>query len=67
MNFLLDDVDEAAKVLADEGFPSIQRGRFGPREQKGAYNYVDVWPLRTIWEPVHTGEEIGAKPIMFLN
>ena len=65
MNFLVDDVDEACEILAQEGFPSLQSGKFGPREQKGAYNYVDIWPLRAIWEPVHIGEEIGAEPIMF--
>lgn len=65
MNFLVDDVDEAERILAEEGFPSIQSGKFGPREQKGAYNYIEIQPLRTIWEPVHIGEEIGAEPIMF--
>ena len=65
MNFLVDDVDEASNILTLQGFPSIQSGRFGPTEQKGAYNYVDIKPLRAIWEPVHIGEEIGAQPIMF--
>ena len=65
MNFLVDDVDAAAEVLVGEGFPSLQSGKFGPQEQKGAYNYFDIPPLRTIWEPVHIGEEIGAEPIMF--
>ncbi|MFO7741514.1 MAG: VOC family protein [Anaerolineae bacterium] len=64
LNFLVDDVDEAVDVLAEQGFESLQGGRFGPREQKGAYNYVDIWPLRAIWEPVHVGEEIGAEPTM---
>jgi catechol 2,3-dioxygenase-like lactoylglutathione lyase family enzyme len=64
MNFLVDDVDEAVRVLADQGFESLQGGKFGPKEQRGAYNYVDVWPLRAIWEPVHIGEEIGAEPTM---
>jgi catechol 2,3-dioxygenase-like lactoylglutathione lyase family enzyme len=65
LNFLVDDVDQAAAVLADEGFVSIQSGKFGPKDQKGAYNYIPVPPLRTILEPVHLGEEIGAEPIMF--
>jgi len=65
MNFLVDDVDVAANILTLQGFPSIQSGRFGPTEQKGTYNYVDIKPLRAIWEPVHIGEEIGAQPIMF--
>ncbi len=29
------------------------------------YNYFDIPPLRTIWEPAHIGEEIGAEPRMF--
>jgi catechol 2,3-dioxygenase-like lactoylglutathione lyase family enzyme len=64
LNFLVDDVDQAVAALAEQGFPSIQGGKFGPPEQRGAYNYVDVWPLRCIWEPVHLGEEIGAEPTM---
>jgi methylmalonyl-CoA/ethylmalonyl-CoA epimerase len=65
LNFLVDDVDEAAKILSEEGFPSLQSGRFEPKDQNGAYNYIDIKPLRTIWEPVHIGEVIGAEPIMF--
>jgi hypothetical protein len=65
MNFLVEDVDVAAEILAEEGFPSIQSGQFGPPEQKGAYNYIDIPPLHAIWEPVHIGEEIGAEPIMY--
>jgi catechol 2,3-dioxygenase-like lactoylglutathione lyase family enzyme len=62
MNFLVDDVDEAVAAMESDGFPSIQSGRFGPPDQKGAYNYVETHPLRTIWEPVHIGNEIGAEP-----
>jgi hypothetical protein len=65
MNFLVDDVDQTVATLAEIGFPSMQSGRFGPPEQRGAYNYVDIWPLRTIWEPVHMAEEMGVEPIMF--
>ncbi len=65
MNFLVDDVDQTVKALAELGFPSIQSGRFEPRDQNGAYNYVDIKPLRAIWEPVHMGETIGAEPTMF--
>lgn len=65
VNFLVDDVDEAAEILAREGFPSLQSGKFGRREQKGAYNYVETKPLHVIWEPVHIGEEIGAEPTMY--
>ena len=53
-------VGDAVAALAELGFPSMQSGRFGPPEQHGAYNYVDVWRLRTIWEPVHIGEERGV-------
>ena len=65
LNFLVDDVDGTAEILAKEGFPSLQSGHFGPREQKGAYNYIDIKPLRTIWEPVHIGETIGAEPTRY--
>jgi hypothetical protein len=63
MNFLVDDVDETVAILEKEGFPSLQGGKFGPPEMRGAFNYVDIKPLRAIWEPVHY-EEIGAEPIM---
>jgi methylmalonyl-CoA/ethylmalonyl-CoA epimerase len=65
LNFLVDDVDETSEILAKEGFSSLQSGKFGPEKQKGAYNYFDIKPLRTIWEPVHIGDEIGAEPIMY--
>jgi catechol 2,3-dioxygenase-like lactoylglutathione lyase family enzyme len=65
LNFLVDDVDEAARTLAEQGFVSIQSGRFEPKEEKGAYNYIDIKPLRAIWEPVHIGEVIGGVPTMF--
>ena len=65
MNFLVDDVDETVTMLTQQGFPSIQSGRFEPKDEKGAYNYLDIKPLRTIWEPVHIGEVIGAEPITF--
>ncbi|MDR3557797.1 MAG: VOC family protein [Syntrophobacteraceae bacterium] len=63
MNFLVDDVDETVKVLESNGFPSLQSGKFGPVEMRGAYNYIRIDPLHAIWEPVHY-EEIGAEPVM---
>jgi hypothetical protein len=63
LNFLVDDVDETVEILVKEGFPSLQSGKFGPKEQRGAYNYIDIKPLRAIWEPVHY-DEVGAEPIM---
>jgi len=65
LNFLVDDVDETAEILAKEGFPSLQSGRVGPPEDKGGYNYIYIEPLRTIWEPVHLGKSIGAEPTRF--
>jgi 4-hydroxyphenylpyruvate dioxygenase-like putative hemolysin len=65
LNFLVDDVDETAEILAKEGFPSIQSGRWGPPEAKCAFNYIDIKPLRTVWEPVHEGEKVGAEPIRY--
>jgi hypothetical protein len=81
LNFLVDDVDETASILAEQGFPSIQSGRFGlpkskaaynyidtkPRlpKSKAAYNYIDTKPLRTIWEPVHEGEKVGGNIIRY--
>lgn len=64
LNFLVDDVDETAEILTEEGFVSLQSGRWEPREEKGAWNYFDIKPLRAIWEPVH-GRKIGAKPFRY--
>ena len=61
LNFLVDDVDATAEILAREGFPSVQSGRWEPKEEKGAWNYIDIKPLRTIWEPVHS-RSIAAEP-----
>jgi catechol 2,3-dioxygenase-like lactoylglutathione lyase family enzyme len=55
LNFLVDDVDQVAVTLEREGFPSLQSARFGSPEQKGAFNYIYVEPLHTIWEPVYAG------------
>jgi len=64
MNFLVDDVDETAKILVEQGFPSLQSGCWEPREEKGTYNYIDIKPLCAIWEAVH-GRNVGAKPIRY--
>ncbi|HEB31856.1 MAG TPA: hypothetical protein ENI15_13440 [Spirochaetes bacterium] len=65
MNFFVDDWDGTVEHLTNWGFSSIQSGLFGQRDLKNAYNYFDIPPLRTIWEPVYKGgEEIGAKPTM---
>jgi catechol 2,3-dioxygenase-like lactoylglutathione lyase family enzyme len=58
INWLVDDVDETEKILTKEGFPVIQGGKYGPRDQKGAYSYIDIQPLRVIWEPVRQIEEV---------
>jgi len=55
LNFLVDNVDQVAETLEKIGFPSLQGARFGPPEQRGAFNYIYIEPLHTIWEPVHTG------------
>jgi catechol 2,3-dioxygenase-like lactoylglutathione lyase family enzyme len=63
LKFLVDDVDEVASILAEQGFKSLQSGRFGVREHRGAFNYVQIDPLHTIWEPSHMGQGTGATPI----
>lgn len=59
MNFKVDDVDEIAEILAKEGFPSVQSGCCG---DNGAFNYIDIKPLRTIWEPSHYATNMGVEP-----
>jgi len=66
LNFLIDDLDETAEILAKEGFPTTQSGRIGTSEDKGGYNYIDIKPLRTIWEPVHAPKKgKGVEPIRY--
>jgi catechol 2,3-dioxygenase-like lactoylglutathione lyase family enzyme len=66
VNFFVDNVDETAEILVKQGFPSLQSGRHGPPECKGAFNYIDIKPLCAIWEPVHYDEKnIGAEPICY--
>jgi len=62
LNFLVDDVDETAEILIKEGFPSLKSERF---RDNGAVNYINIKPLRTIWEAVHIGESIGAEPTRY--
>jgi catechol 2,3-dioxygenase-like lactoylglutathione lyase family enzyme len=66
MNFSVDDVDETARILVEQGFQSIQSGRHGPTECRNAFNYVDIKPLCAIWEPTHCDEKnIGGKPTRY--
>jgi catechol 2,3-dioxygenase-like lactoylglutathione lyase family enzyme len=65
LNFLVDnveDVDRTAEILANQGFPSLQSGCFG---DNGAYNYIDIKPLRTIWEPDHAPNNMGVEPTRY--
>jgi hypothetical protein len=52
LNFLVDDLDKTAEILAGQGFPTLQSGRTGPKDRPGGYNYIYIEPLRAIWEPV---------------
>jgi len=68
LNFLVDNVaelDKTAEILAKEGFPTQQSGRIGINEDKGGYNYIDIKPLRTIWEPVHEAGNLNAVPTRY--
>jgi len=66
INFFVNDVDETAGILVKQGFNSLQSGRHGPSEYKGAFNYIDTKPLRAIWEPTHYDEKnVGAEPTRF--
>jgi catechol 2,3-dioxygenase-like lactoylglutathione lyase family enzyme len=66
IDFSVDDVDKAAGILAQDGFPSLQSGRFISPESGNAYNYVDIKPLRAIWGLAHYDEEnLGIKPTTY--
>jgi len=64
LKFLCDDIDEVTRLLAEQGFPSIQSGHFGdPKEKAGGFNYIDIPPLHCIWEPVHKPKSLPIEPI----
>jgi catechol 2,3-dioxygenase-like lactoylglutathione lyase family enzyme len=48
MNFLVDDVDETAATLTQQGFPSIQNGYYGYGKQKSGFSYPER--LLRLWE-----------------
>jgi len=60
--FLVEDlnVTRVEKVMAEQGFPSILGGHFGPPEYKGQFSYFDTCkPLKFIWE---TSNRTGGTP-----
>lgn len=60
--FLVEDLNVARveKVMAEQGFPSILGGHFGPPEYKGQFSYFDTCkPLKFIWE---TSNRTGGTP-----
>jgi len=64
LKFLCDDIDETTRILAEQGFPSIQSGHFGdPKEKAGGFNYIDIPPLHCIWEPVHKPKALPIEPV----
>jgi hypothetical protein len=52
LKFMVEDIDGTAAILAEQGFPSLQSGHFGPPEDRGGYSYIYIEPLHVIWEPV---------------
>lgn len=64
LKFLCDDIDETSRLLAEQGFPSLQCGHFGdPKEKAGGFNYIDIPPLHCVWEPVHKPKALPVDPI----
>ena len=62
ISFFVDDVAETAEVLAQEGFPSLESGCYG---DDGAYSYIDIKPLRTIWKIVQRPASMGVEPVHY--
>jgi catechol 2,3-dioxygenase-like lactoylglutathione lyase family enzyme len=66
IGFLVDDVDKASKILAQDGFPSLQSGRFGSPGSGDAYSYIDIKPLRAIWGLAHYNERnLAVEPTFY--
>jgi len=62
LQFKDEDADGTAEILAKEGFPCLQSGRFG---DKGAYYYIDTKPLRAIWEPIREASDKSVGAIRY--
>ena len=62
MNFLVDGLDEITKILVKESFPNLESGHWGPPKCDGAYSYIDISPLHTIWEHDHESESTNVEP-----
>ena len=62
ISFFVDNADETAEILVKDGFPSLESGDYG---NNGAYNYIDIKPLRTIWKIVQRPVRIDAEPICY--
>ena len=58
----VDNADETAAKLEKEGFHSIESGRYG---SNGAYNCIDITPLRTLWQIVQRPKNMGVEPVRF--
>jgi len=56
------DVDRAVEIMGAQGFPLLQQGLPG---DDGSFNYIDVKPLRTIWEWVHLPTNRGNEPTCY--
>lgn len=62
ISFFVDNADETAEELVKEGFPSLESGRYG---DNGAYNCIDIKPLRTLWQIVQRPTNMGVEPIRY--
>ena len=63
---IVNDVDEAAGKLAEDGFVSLQSGRFGHHHSKNAYNYIDIKNLHAIWElACYDESHLGIEPTYY--
>lgn len=62
ISFFVDNADETAEELVKEGFPSLESGRYG---DNGAYNCIDLKPLRTLWQIVKRPTSMGVEPVRY--
>lgn len=67
VKFIVEDLDitRVERVMAEQGFQSIQGGHFNPPEFNGHFSYFDTLkPLKCIWE---TSNRRGGKPPLATN
>ncbi|MFC1931588.1 VOC family protein [Chloroflexota bacterium] len=50
LRFAVDDLRKATKTLTEQGFVSLQSGKYGSTQEMTGFDYMYINPLHCIWE-----------------